>query len=49
VVWKKDETVMIKQFVGWDGDVLLLGQLNPKESLRVSRDDIVACYLVDRI
>jgi transcriptional regulator with XRE-family HTH domain len=46
VVWKKDQTMMITQFVGWDGDVLLLRQLNPAESLRVPRDDIAACHLV---
>lgn len=46
VVWKKDQTMIITQFVGWDGDMLLLRQLNPRESLRVPHGDIAACHLV---
>ena len=31
VVYKQGQVVLIKQFVGWDGDALVLRQLNPPE------------------
>jgi transcriptional regulator with XRE-family HTH domain len=46
VVYKKGQAVLIKQFVGWDGDVLLLRQLNPPETLRIPREQVHECHLV---
>ena len=46
VVYKRDHEVLIKQFVGWNDNALLLRQLNPEESLRIPRGDIVACHLI---
>jgi transcriptional regulator with XRE-family HTH domain len=46
VVYKKDQAVLIKQFVRWEPDALLLRQLNPAQELRVPRDDVVECHLV---
>ena len=46
VVYKADQAVLIKQFVRWDGDALVLHQLNPPEDLRISRDLVLECHLV---
>jgi phage repressor protein C with HTH and peptisase S24 domain len=46
VVYKKDQAVLIKTFVGWNDDILTLHQLNPDETLRISRDEVVECHLV---
>lgn len=46
VVYKKNQAVLIKQFVGWDRDALLLRQLNPPEELRIPRDEVAECHLV---
>jgi phage repressor protein C with HTH and peptisase S24 domain len=46
VVYKKDQSVLIKQFVGWNGNELVLRQLNPEETLRIPRDEVVECHLV---
>lgn len=46
VVYKKNQAVLIKQFVRWEGDTLVLRQLNPAEELRIPRADIVECHLV---
>lgn len=46
VVYKQGQAVLIKQFVGWDGDALVLRQLNPPETLRIPRADVVECHLV---
>jgi len=46
VVYKKGQAVLIKQFVGWEGDTLLLRQLNPPETLRIPRLDIEECHLI---
>ena len=46
VVYKKGQAVLIKQFVGWDGDVLVLRQLNPPDTLRIPRDQVNECHLV---
>ena len=46
VVYKADNAVLIKQFVGWEGDTLVLRQLNPPDTLRVPRDQVRECHLV---
>jgi phage repressor protein C with HTH and peptisase S24 domain len=46
VVYKNDHAVLIKQFVGWNDDALVLHQLNPEETLRIPRNDVVECHLV---
>jgi len=46
VVFKTGQAVLIKQFVRWDSDALVLHQLNPPEDLRVPRDEVLECHLV---
>jgi phage repressor protein C with HTH and peptisase S24 domain len=46
VVYKMGQAVLIKQFVRWDGDALVLHQLNPPAELRIPRDEILECHLV---
>ena len=46
VVYKTGQAVLIKQFVGWHGEVLVLRQLNPEAELRIPRDEVVECHLV---
>jgi phage repressor protein C with HTH and peptisase S24 domain len=46
VLYKKGQAVLIKQFVGWQGDALVLRQLNPPEELRIPRDEVLECHLV---
>lgn len=46
VVYKEKQAVLIKQFVGWEGDMLVLRQLNPPETLRIPRDQVRECHLV---
>jgi phage repressor protein C with HTH and peptisase S24 domain len=46
VVYKKGDVVLIKQFVGWEGDALILRQLNPPETLRIPREEVIECHLV---
>ncbi len=46
VVYKQGQAVLIKQFVRWDGDALVLHQLNPPEDLRIPRDGVLECHLV---
>lgn len=46
VVYKQGQAVLIKQFVGWDGNTLILRQLNPPETLRIPRADVLECHLV---
>jgi phage repressor protein C with HTH and peptisase S24 domain len=46
VVYKKDQAVLIKQFISWNDDELVLRQLNPEETLRIPRDEVVECHLV---
>jgi phage repressor protein C with HTH and peptisase S24 domain len=46
VVYKRDQAVLIKQFVSWSGDTLVLRQFNPEETLRIPREEIVECHLV---
>lgn len=46
VVYKTGHAVLIKQFVGWNDDALILRQLNPEQTLRIPRDEVVECHLV---
>jgi phage repressor protein C with HTH and peptisase S24 domain len=46
VVYKTDQAVLIKTFVGWNDSALVLHQLNPDETLRVPREEVVECHLV---
>ena len=46
VVYKKDGAALIKGFVRWDGEVLILQQLNPAQELRVPRAEVSECHLV---
>jgi phage repressor protein C with HTH and peptisase S24 domain len=46
VVYKRGDAVLIKQFVGWEGDALVLRQLNPPETLRIPREEVLECHLV---
>jgi phage repressor protein C with HTH and peptisase S24 domain len=46
VVYKRDQAVLIKQFVRWDGDELVLYQMNPAQELRVPRAEVAECHLV---
>lgn len=46
VVYKQGQAVLIKQFVGWDGDTLVLRQLNPPDTLRIPRAEVRECHLV---
>jgi phage repressor protein C with HTH and peptisase S24 domain len=46
VVYKQGQSVSIKQFLGWDGDTLVLRQLNPPDTLRIPRTEVRECHLV---
>jgi phage repressor protein C with HTH and peptisase S24 domain len=46
VVYKQGQIVLIKQFVGWEGDTLVLRQLNPLDTLRIPRTEIRECHLI---
>ncbi|HEX5455688.1 MAG TPA: LexA family transcriptional regulator [Stellaceae bacterium] len=46
IVFKKGEAVLIKQFVRWDKDMLVLRQLNPPQELHIPRDEVLECHLV---
>jgi phage repressor protein C with HTH and peptisase S24 domain len=46
VVYKVDQSVLIKQFVGWSGETLVLRQLNPAEELRIPRGEATECHLI---
>jgi len=46
VVYKKGDAVLIKQFVRWEGEALVLQQLNPAQELRVPREEVMECHLV---
>jgi phage repressor protein C with HTH and peptisase S24 domain len=46
VVYKAGQAVLIKQFVGWDEDALILRQLNPEDTLRVPRNEVAECHLI---
>jgi len=46
VVYKEGQAVLIKQFVGWEGDTLVLRQLNPPDMLYIPREQVRECHLV---
>ena len=46
VVYKKNQEVLIKQFVSFNDDMLVLRQLNPEETLRIPRGEVVEFHLV---
>jgi phage repressor protein C with HTH and peptisase S24 domain len=46
VVYKEGQAVLIKQFVSWETDALVLRQLNPPETLRIPREQVRECHLV---
>jgi len=46
VVYKQGQIVLIKQFVGWEADTLVLRQLNPPDTLRIPRTEVRECHLV---
>ena len=46
VVYKQGQSVLIKQFVGWEGDTLVLRQFNPPDTLRIPRAEVQDCHLV---
>jgi phage repressor protein C with HTH and peptisase S24 domain len=46
VVFKTGHTVLIKQFVRWESNALVLYQLNPPEELKVPREEVLECHLV---
>ena len=46
VVYKEGQVVLIKQFVAWEGDALVLRQLNPPDTLRIPRSQVRECHLV---
>src|SRR6476660_1966972 len=46
VVYKKDKAALIKQFVGWEKDALLLRQLNPAREIKVPREEVAEVHLV---
>jgi phage repressor protein C with HTH and peptisase S24 domain len=46
VVYKQGQAVLIKQFVRWEADALLLRQLNPPTELRIARAEVIECHLI---
>jgi phage repressor protein C with HTH and peptisase S24 domain len=46
VVYKQGNAVLIKQFVGWEGDNLVLRQFNPPDTLRIPRNEVRECHLI---
>jgi transcriptional regulator with XRE-family HTH domain len=46
VVYKTGDAVLIKQFVRWEGEMLVLRQLNPQGELRLPRDAVAECHLI---
>lgn len=46
VLYKTNDAVLIKQFVRWDSDALILRQLNPPLELRIPREEVRDCHLV---
>src|SRR5260370_271334 len=46
VVDKQGQAVLIKQFVRWDADSVVLRQLNPADELRIPRAEVLECHLV---
>jgi phage repressor protein C with HTH and peptisase S24 domain len=46
VVYERNQAVLIKQFVRWENDALVLRQLNPPQELRLPRQEVLECHLV---
>jgi phage repressor protein C with HTH and peptisase S24 domain len=46
VVVKRGNAVLVKQFVGWEGDTLVLRQFNPPDTLRIPREEVRECHLI---
>jgi phage repressor protein C with HTH and peptisase S24 domain len=46
VVYKRNQAVLIKQFLRWDSEALVLRQLNPPLELRIARVDVEECHLI---
>jgi phage repressor protein C with HTH and peptisase S24 domain len=46
VVYRQDKGVLIKQFNGWEGDALMLRQLNPARESRIPRGELAECHLI---
>jgi phage repressor protein C with HTH and peptisase S24 domain len=46
VVYEKSQAVLIMQFVSWTDGALVLCQLNPLETFRINRDEVVQCHLI---
>ena len=46
VVYKQGNGVLIKEFVGWREDTLVLRQLNPEKEIMVQRSDIREVHLI---
>jgi phage repressor protein C with HTH and peptisase S24 domain len=46
VLHTKSHAVLIKQFVSWDGDAIVVRQLNPEEILRIPHAEVLECHLV---
>jgi phage repressor protein C with HTH and peptisase S24 domain len=46
VLYKTNDAVLIKQFVRWDSDALILRQLNPPLELRIPRHEVRDCHLI---
>jgi len=46
VVRKRGDAVLVKQFVGWEGDNLVLRQFNPPDTLRIPRNEVRECHLI---
>jgi transcriptional regulator with XRE-family HTH domain len=46
VLYKTNDAVLIKQFVRWDSETLVLRQLNPPIELRIPREEVRDCHLV---
>ena len=38
--------MLIKQFLRWEGDALVLRQLNPEREIRIPRGEVSECHLV---
>src|SRR4051794_31521653 len=46
VLYKTNDDVLIKQFIRWESDALILRQLNPPLELRIPREEVRDCHLV---
>jgi phage repressor protein C with HTH and peptisase S24 domain len=46
VLYKTNDAVLIKQFIRWESEALILRQLNPPLELRIPREEVRDCHLV---